>query len=74
MTFHPASIALACTMVLVASVGSTSAETTKRSIGVRHYTPPQRSVPQQGQCVDPRPGNPGIPCWDGGCGQCGFEG
>ena len=75
-----ATIALACMMVLAAGVGFASAQTTKRSIGVpqssRHDTVPGRrlfqSAPQQGPCVDPRPGNPGIPCWDGGCGQCGF--
>ena len=79
-----ATIALACMMVLAAGVGFASAQTTKRSIGVpqssRHYTVPGRrlfqSAPQQqSPCVDhvdPRPGNPGIPCWDGGCGQCGF--
>ena len=83
--FLPATIALACMMVLVAGVNSTSAQATKRPIGVpqssRHHTVPGRqlfeSVPQQGPCaghVDPRPGNPGIPCWDGGCGQCGFQG
>jgi hypothetical protein len=84
--FHPAAIALACLMLaLVAGVFSTSAQATKRSIGVpqssRHDTVPGRqlfrSVPQQGPCVghvDPRLGNPGIPCWDGGCGQCGFQG
>ena len=78
--FHPATIAIACMVMLAAGVGFASAQTTKRSIGVpqspRHYAVPGRrlfqSPPQQGPCVDPRPGNPGIPCWDGGCGQCGF--
>ena len=79
--FHPATIAFVCIMALVAGVGDASAQTTKRSIGgpqsSRHYTVPERSksVPQRAPCgPDPRPGNPGIPCWDGGCGQCGFEG
>ena len=81
--FNPATIAVACIMVFVGGVGSASAETTKRFIQVphssRHYTVPGGrtfdSVPQQTPCgADPRPGNPGIPCWDGGCGQCGFEG
>jgi|SRR5271163_3713279 len=78
--FHPATIAIACMVMLAAGVGFASAQTAKRSIGVsqssRHYTVPERrslqSAPQQGPCVEQRPGNPGIPCWDGGCGQCGF--
>jgi hypothetical protein len=76
--FHRATIALACMMVLAVGVYSASAQTTKRSSGVpqssRHDTGRLKGVPQQGPCVDPRPGNPGIPCWDGGCGQCGFQG
>jgi hypothetical protein len=76
--FRLAAIALSCGIVLVASAGASSAQTTKRSVTIpqssRHDTGRLKSAPPQGSCVDPRPGNPGIPCWVGGCGQCGFQG
>jgi hypothetical protein len=76
---------LACSLVLTAGIGAASAQERQHSARVvhRHATVHEQRAPKQRLFLRapvpynpdvPQRNNPGIPMWDGGCGQCGFIG
>lgn len=70
-----AAVLLAGSLVLTASIGAASAQEPKHSARVAHPHATVPAAPKQRLFLHlPQRNNPGIPMWDGGCGQCGFIG